>query len=190
MFYPIFCWVSSIRKVIKRYIRGRNLYLKKYLIPTININNQHNNVILREGGKGWRVDNLKMFYISVSCQSPMSATQLSSSVSRMGGVSQSPGPVTERRTVWMPVMKGTVRQVILSSNFPSQNNNETFSESLRLFREQFVKVELNCIYFIWSRHDIHIFTAQQPSSFISIKLQTDRELLRSWLESWNRSRRV
>ena len=116
MFYPIFCWVSSIRKVINKKVhRGKKSLFKKYLIPT--------NVILREGGKGWRVDIMNMFDISVSCQSPMSATQLSSSVSRMVGVSQSPGPVTGRRTAWMPVMKETVRQVILLSQ-TSQNNSK------------------------------------------------------------------
>ena len=104
--------------------QGKKSLFNKYLIPTM----------LRQ-----RLT-ITMFDISLCWQSPQSATQPSSSVCRMVAVSRRPGPATERRTVWMPAMRGTVRQVMLTSNFPSQNNNETFSQSLRLLRAGFQAV--------------------------------------------------
>ena len=125
--------------------QGKKSLLNKYLIPTM----------LRQ-----RVT-ITMFDISVCWQSLQSATQPSSSVCRMAAVSRSPGPATERRTVWMPVMRGTVRQVILSSNFLSQNNIETFSHSrsLRLFRAGFqaiCKLKPNYL-FITCKASLYLF---------------------------------
>ena len=98
------------KKGNKKVHQGKKSLVKKYLIPTIHIN-----IWQHLKGQELTLDN--MFDISVSCQSPLSATQLSSSVCRMVVVFLSPGPVTGRRTAWMPVMRGTVRQVILSSYF-------------------------------------------------------------------------
>ena len=176
-----------------RYIRGRNLSLKK----VISINKSTFNVHLRECVEGTRVE--KIFDIYFWCQSPVSATQPSSSACRTVVVSQSPGPVTVRRTAWMPVMKETVRQVILLSK-TSQNNSEAFPETLRLFRADFqaiCKLKLNYlfitwnawtrpvfIYFIGSCHEIHLFTLQL-SSFISSRQRVNMMMLPR-----NRSRTV